>query len=181
MKSLCLVSIFLVVSCSVKQGYHEESIDISNASFHGKIILKSLSSRNGFKLLLLDDHNLVTDQTIFQYTPYQLETADVNHDGHTDILVGLIKPTEFDPVEKKRLFILRIDDGQLRPLWLGSKVCQELVDFRALDSGLVRTIEKTKSGNYAIGEYEWQGFGLALTQYIQHEISFDHASRILRH
>ena len=180
MRSFFLLSIVLLASCSEKPVYREESVDISNPSFKGKVVLKSLSSRNGFKLLLVDDQNIITDQTIFQYTPYQLDTVDVNHDGSTDILVGLIKPTEFDPTEKKRLFILRIDDGQLRPLWLGSKVCQELVDFRASDSGLVRTLEKTKSGNYAIGEYEWQGFGLALTQYIHHEISFEHASQILR-
>jgi hypothetical protein len=123
----------------------------------------------GFRIALLNNQGEQLDQTIFNYRAYQLDTADVNRDGRTEILVGLIKPTEFDPQEKKRLFILRIDEGQLRPLWLGSKVCQQLVDFKALPHGFVRTLEKTKHGNFAVGVYEWQGFGLTLIQYLLNE------------
>src|SRR4051812_8798688 len=52
---------------------------------------------NGFRLSLFDSHGNKLDQTIFNYEPYQLDIADVDRDGRTDILIGLIKTTEFDP------------------------------------------------------------------------------------
>lgn len=151
---------------------------ISNADFQGKAVLKRLATVTGFKILLADNNGRISDQAIFKYPAYRIDTADINRDGNTDILVGLIKATEFDPVEKKRLFILRIDDGHLRPLWLGSKVCQELVDFKASDKGHIQTLERTKSGNYAIGLYEWESFGLTLLHYLHNEIPHNEASEI---
>lgn len=65
-------------------------------------------------MLLKDTAGNTLDQTIFKYVPYQFDTTDVDRDGRTEILIGLIKSTEFDPQEKKRLFILRIDNGQMR-------------------------------------------------------------------
>jgi hypothetical protein len=157
-------------------GTHE--IKINDRYFQGKVVLEKLVSRTGFKLLLKNSSNETVDQTIFQYESYTLDTADVNHDGKTEVLVGLIKSTEFDPKEKKRLFILRIDDGQLRPLWLGSRVCQELMNFKTVKDGVVETLEKTKSGNYAVGQYTWQGFGLTLKKYTHNELSFGKALQI---
>jgi hypothetical protein len=148
-------------------------LEIRDQYFDGHVRVSTTS--NGFKISLINNRGEELDRTIFNYQPYQLDTADVDRDGRTEILVGLIKSTEFDPQEKKRLFILRIDDGQLRPLWLGSKVCQQLVDFKTTANGVVRTLEKTKGGNYAIGIYEWQGFGLTLIKYISDEKSYDEA------
>lgn len=151
-------------------------IAIHDAYFNGHAQL-NLTSK-GFKISLLDGNKKEVDHTIFNHQPYQLDTADVNRDGRTDIIIGLIKTTQFDPGEKKRLFILQIDEGQLRPLWLGSKVCQQLVDFRAMSNGFVRTLEKTKQGNYAIGVYEWQGFGLTLLEYSSNEKPYHEALAI---
>ena len=151
-------------------------IAIHDEFFNGHAQL-NLTSR-GFKISLLDNKKTALDHTIFNHQPYQLDTADVNRDGRTDIIVGLIKTTHFDPDEKKRLFILQIDEGQLRPLWLGSKVCQQLIDFRAMSNGKVRTLEKTKRGNYAIGLYEWQGFGLTLIEYSSNEKPYNEALSI---
>lgn len=151
---------------------------ISNSDFQGKAVFKKLSAGTGFKILLQDHYGEISDRAICKYPAYRLDTADVNRDGNTDILVGLIKATEFDPVKKKRLFILRIDGGHLRPLWLGSRVCQELVDFKASDNGRVQTLERTNNGNYAIGLYEWQSFGLKLFHYLHNEITPDEASEI---
>lgn len=176
---LQLLIILLTVSCSVSDQCYElkrSEIEINDGFFSGKTAI-SLTS-NGFKIALLDVNGEQLDRTIFNYRPYQLDTADVNHDGKTEVLVGLIKTTQFDPQQKRRLFILRIDDGQLRPLWLGSKVCQQLVDFKALSHGIVKTLEKTKNGNYAVGRYEWQGFGLTLIDYIDNEKPHDEAIEI---
>ena len=166
----------LVFGCSTSQDavvMKKSEIRIHDQYFDGQArITRTLK---GFKIALINNKGEELDRTIFNYQPYQFDTADVNGDGRTDIMIGLIKSTEFDPQEKKRLFILRIDEGQLRPLWLGSKVCQQLVDFKALSNGVIRTLEQTKEGNYAIGIYEWQGFGLTLIKYIGDEKSYNEA------
>lgn len=171
-----IVLMIVLCSCTEHQNSlpHRQEIALNTTSFNGKVVLESLQVNKGFRLTLYKE-STISDQTIFKHRYYKLDTADVDHDGSTEILVGIVKPTEFDPVEKKRLFILRVDDGQLRPLWLGSKVCQELIDFRTLGNGIVQTFERTKDGNYAVGNYQWQSFGLALINYKHNEILFDDA------
>jgi hypothetical protein len=169
----------LLVGCSSSPNLNvveNATVKIHDQHFVGSAQLTKTSK--GFKIALINSDGEELDRTIFNYEPYQIDTGDINRDGRTEILVGLVKSTEFDPEEKKRLFILRIDEGQLRPLWLGSKVCQQLVDFKALSNGVVRTLEQTKEGNYAIGIYEWQGFGLTLIKYISNEKPYDEAIAI---
>ena len=169
-----LIAILLLASCAVVEteappdGY---AIPVNDKFFQGEVSLVRLPISQGFKVVLTDSAGETSDEAIFRYTPYHLDTADVNRDGRTDVLVGLIKPTEFDPVERKRLFILRIDDGGLRPLWLGSKVCQELINFKTQANGKVLTLEKTKKDQYAIGLYHWETFGLTLIHYLYDEMS----------
>jgi hypothetical protein len=152
-------------------------IPINDEHFAGKTRLTVLP--NGFKISLERDSQQV-DQVLFRYQLYQFDTADVDHDGRTDILVGLIKSTRFDPGEKKRLFILQIDHDQLRPLWLGSKVCQELVQFKTRTNGIIQTLERTKDGNYAVGLYEWEAFGLTLIRYRANHKPYSDALKIFK-
>ena len=48
---------------------------------------------------------------------------------------------------------------------MGSKLGGELRDFRYV-SGRVRSLEATASGQYAVAEYEWGGFGLRFVRFI---------------
>lgn len=153
--------------------FERNSFNIHNKDFVGQV--RIAPSSKGFILSIQDTAGVESDRTIFPFQPYQLDTADVNRDGRTDILVGLIKDTRFDPGEKRRLFILQIDEGNLRPLWLGSRTCQQLINFRSVTKGIVATLEKTKAGNFAVGTYRWEGFGLALVKYIVDEKSYDEA------
>jgi hypothetical protein len=174
-----LIAFSFVIGCSTSPNskvLENVTVAIHDRHFEGSADLTR--TLKGFKIALINSEGDEVDRTIFNYEPYQLDTGDINRDGRTEILVGLVKSTEFDPQEKKRLFILRIDDGQLRPLWLGSKVCQQLIDFKALPNGVVRTLEQTKEGNYAIGIYEWQGFGLTLVKYLCNEKRYNEAIAI---
>lgn len=175
-----LLCFIILSSCQSGPSVQEhQEFQIAGKSFLGRVVFRKLSSTTGFKVLLENQSGYVLDQAVFRYEPYRFDTADVNHDGNAEIIIGLTKVTRFDPTKKKRLFILQIDSVQLRPLWLGSKVCQELIDFRALKDGTIQTIERTKTGAFTIGHYSWQSFGLTLDKYTHQDISLNHANTIL--
>lgn len=178
-----LILFVILVSCNEVTTYFPDPyvLSIKDKFFSGRVQFQKLTSTHGFKVMLKDTADQMIDQTIFRFTPYQFDTADVDRDGTTEVLIGLIKATEFDPAEKKRLFILHIDNGHLRPLWLGSKVCQELVDFKSTDDGVIQTIERTSNGTYSIGDYYWESFGLTLRNYTHTEITFDDALQLFKH
>ena len=65
------------------------------------------------------------------YPVYRFQTGDINGDGRTDVLVGVIKSTRYDPQVARRLFIFMVyKDRYIRPLWMGSRLSHPLVDFR---------------------------------------------------
>lgn len=179
MKNLILVILLAGLSCSkVNEFPAANEFYISDKAFRGHVSFSQLSSVSGFRIQLNDHNGRMIDHKIFRYKPYRFDTADVDQDGSTDIIVGLIKPTHFDPIESKRLFILQIKDNHIIPMWLGSKVCQELVDFKTSSNGHIVTLEQTTKGNFAIGDYFWQSFGLALDNYQYNEISLSDAKQI---
>jgi hypothetical protein len=116
------------------------------------------------------------------YPVYRFDYGDITGDGIPEIAVGVIKTTRFDPRRDKRLFLFRITkDFYIRPLWLGSRVAQPLIDFRIIEENgqsLIRTVEREWSGNYLVAEYGWQGFGLEFKRYIEREISLQKAIKI---
>lgn len=99
------------------------------------------------------------------YPVYQFQTGDVNGDGSTDAMVGVVKPTRFHPVKDRRLFIFKQVNGKARPLWLGSKLGGILHDFRFKD-GCIRSLEMTSDSLFVVAEYKWAGFGMAFDHYI---------------
>lgn len=115
------------------------------------------------------------------YPVFHFECADVNADGMDDILVGVIKKTRFDSVCRKRIFIFKLFEGYVRPLWLGSRVSQPLEDFKVIHSkpvNLICTIEQEKNGKYLIAEYKWKGFGLTFVKYTKRNINLQEAIKL---
>lgn len=99
------------------------------------------------------------------YPVYQFQTGDVDGDGRTDALVGVVKSTRFHPERGRRLFVFKQTDGKVRPLWLGSRLGATLIDFRFKD-GAVRALETDGKGRYAVVEYRWKDFGLVFSRFI---------------
>lgn len=119
-----------------------------------------------------------TDTWTLPYPTYAFATADVDGDGVTDALVGVVKPTRFDPRPEPRLFVFRNVSGRIRPLWLGSRLCGQLHDFRAAPQTAtahatdILTLERDRHGTWFVGRYAWQSFGFTQTATL-----ITHASR----
>ena len=91
---------------------------------------------------------------------------------------SIIRERLFDPAYGGNDLFKITEDFYIRPLWLGSRVGQPLVDFGIVpgeEGNLIRTIEREQSGKYLLAEYRWRGFGLEFIRYIEREISLKSA------
>ena len=109
--------------------------------------------------------SLFTIPFTLNYPVYRFCTGDVDGDGSMDALVGVVKKTRFHREEGRRIFIFKQVDGKVRPLWLGSRLGAELVDFRFVD-GCIRALETDGKGKYAVIDYQWKDFGPAFKRFI---------------
>ncbi len=117
----------------------------------------------------------ILDEWKLPYPVYNFEVADADNDGQDDIWVGVIKETRFDRNMKKRLFLFKIIEGKIRPLWLGSRMSKPLIDFKpaylidSLDKNkktcIIKTIEQEKNGKFLIANYKWRKFGVEFINY----------------
>ena len=170
--------LLLFVSCGEKNKPIETEINGEKV----KITLEQKSDTT-FALNLTIGNSLISSWAL-NYPVYRFDFGDITDDGIPEIAVGVIKSTRFDPKLAKRLFLFRItEDFYIRPLWLGSRVGQPLVDFRIVsckEGNLIRTIEREQSGKYLLAEYRWRGFGLEFKRYVEREISLDNAQKQLK-
>jgi hypothetical protein len=104
--------------------------------------------------------------------------GDVDGNGTTDALVGVIKRTRFRPEKDRRLFIFKNKNTLIRPLWMGSKLGGILVDFKYTKDGIVRSLEKTLKDEYVVAEYKWQGFGLGFERFLVKIVTREEATKV---
>ncbi|GAA4107342.1 hypothetical protein GCM10022393_02550 [Aquimarina addita] len=163
--------LFSVIACSEK----EPVLTVKN---NGISLIKEHDSLYYIEI----KSNELVDHWELPYPVYQFKVGDIDNDGKEDMMVGVIKTTRFDTVSGKRLFIFKNYKGYVRPLWLGSRLSQPLIDFNFVitDSGArIRSIEKEKSGNVLVAEYKWRRFGLEFTRYLDREIDHSTAKKEL--
>ena len=119
-----------------------------------------------------------TDRWQLPYPVYQFQTGDVDGDGTIDAMVGVVKKTRFHRELGRRLFIFKNYRGKVRPLWMGSKLGGELVDFRCIapapsqetTQAIIRALETGSDGRYTITDYRWEEFGMAFDHFIEKNI-----------
>jgi hypothetical protein len=160
-------------SCVVRNG--AQSLNITLKKYADSTFSLISSDRTAKDIHTISEWKL-------NYPVFHFECADVNADGNDDILVGVIKPTRFDSISRKRIFIFKLVDGYIRPLWLGSRVSQPLEDFKVAkcDSiNRVRTIEREENGKYLVADYQWSGFGLIFVKYIIRNCDINAARTLL--
>lgn len=110
---------------------------------------------------------------------YRFDTGDVDGNGVVDAIVGVEKSTRYDPVVRRRLFIFKNHHGHVRPLWLGSRLGQPIIDFRFVpESANIRVIETEASGLFLVAEYRWKSFGMDFVRFLRRECT-ENEARIL--
>jgi len=155
---------------------------VSDAFFDGEVKVEKIEKLSKYKLTIF---NSITGESDHIYTPYEIfhmETGDVNHDGKTDICMGIIKPTPFDSVFKKRLFIFQIDRDYIRPLWLGSRLVYPMEEFKICkdsDRYTIKTIERQNIDLFCINEYRWESFGMSFLRKHKDSLTYTNAKSLL--
>lgn len=114
--------------------------------------------------LLLYVEGELTDSFRLPWPVYRLECGDLTGDGIPEVCVGVVKPTRYHPREERRLFIFHLFEGRyIRPLWLGSRVGNTLLDFQVCRDSTPACIHTTEYLGDVKGirrEYFHRGFGL---------------------
>jgi len=175
-KFLACFLFIILAFCSCKEEFQHFETEIEGTKL--KITLEQYND-SSYALVLMKNDQFHSKWEL-DYPVYRFDYGDITKDEIPEIAVGVIKTTRFDPNLDKRLFIFYItDDFYIRPLWLGSRVAQPLVDFQ-IKKEKIYTIEKELSGNFLVAEYAWKGFGLEFKRYIERELTLSKAKKLLK-
>lgn len=174
----------LSISCScLEEQPFSKTAQVHDHSFKGTVKAEKVEKTGKFRITIKNSISTETDRIYTPYKIFAMETGDVNHDGNTDICIGIIKPTPFDPVMKKRLFIFQIDRNYIRPLWLSSRLVMPLVKFTLGKDingrQIIRTIEQQNAKMYCINEYRWESFGMSFVAKNEDSLSYPEADFLL--
>ncbi|MGN6646504.1 MAG: hypothetical protein ACTHJT_08235 [Cytophaga sp.] len=177
-----IISLLLLNSCA-ESGPFEKEVYIKDNFFNGFVKLEKMDRIQKYKLSITDTSKQSIDYIYTPYEVFQLETGDVNRDGKTDICLGIIKPTPFDSILKKRLFIFQIDRGYIRPLWLSSRLVNPLEEFAvqtdSMQQTIIHTMEQTGPQTFCTRFYKWGTFGMTYLSTEQDSINYEHAKQQL--
>lgn len=120
--------------------------------------------------------NIVGEDTTYwdlKYPVYQFLYEDISNNGEQNILVGVIKASRFDSIVRKRLFVFKFYEEEIRPLWLGARLGMPIENFSVESiegKNYIKAIEQEKNGNYATVLYEWDSFGFKFIKYLDRNL-----------
>jgi hypothetical protein len=170
---------FILPSCSSP---FTKTETISDNFFSGTVTIEKNKKLQRYSLSIYNEKTGGIDRIFTPYEVFTMHTGDVNGDGRTDICLGIIKPTPFDSVLKKRLFIFKIDKDYIRPLWLSSRLVRPLENFKVISRGTVKNIlaiERENGTKFGVSEYSWSSFGMQIVEKHGSSLSLTEAQNIL--
>jgi len=162
-----------------------ESHDVAVGEGTLRVSLERVSNKLNLIRVKTLINDSVTHTSVYRlpYPVYRFDVGDVTGDGVPDIAVGVIKTTTYHPVMAKRPFLFKINEnGDIRKLWMGSRVSQPLEDFALTKNetpSRILTVERERSGKFLVAVYRWHGFGLKHEEYIEREVPLKKAYKLL--
>ena len=127
---------------------------------YGTLVLRRISDT----LNIIEHFNSdsIISQWELRFPVYRFDYGDLNGNGVNEIVVGVTKKTRYWE-EGNRLFIYKLYNGRLiRPLWLGSRLGGDILDFhvnRSTKPAQIITTEDFKD-SIVTAVYSLGGFGL---------------------
>jgi hypothetical protein len=99
--------------------------------------------------------------------PMKVQLGDVNGDGVREVSLCVYKTTAFHPVLAKRPFFFDLAEGNLIPVWLGSRLSRPFDDYILYDidgDGIdeIISVERLEDGARVLAVYDWAGFGFEM-------------------
>ena len=143
MRWLWLSALIIGLSGSREISEHSEFSECSECSESSQS--SEPSALSPFSLTRTHDSLYHLNEFRLPYPVYRFCTGDVNGDGSTDALVGVIKRTRFHRDMGRRIFIFKQVEGKVRPLWMGSKLGGILQDFRVIEDQPQKKYKSYKS------------------------------------
>jgi len=143
MRWLWLSALIIGLSGSREISEHSEFSECSECSESSQS--SEPSALSPFSLTRTHDSLYHLNEFRLPYPVYRFCTGDVNGDGSTDALVGVIKRTRFHRDMGCRIFIFKQVEGKVRPLWMGSKLGGILQDFRVIEDQPQKKYKSYKS------------------------------------
>lgn len=152
-KYYILLLLSILASCD---GQNSESFQTDYGTLALRRIADTLNIIEHF------DGDSIISQWELRFPVYRFDYGDLNGNGQNEIVVGVTKKTRYWE-EGNRLFIYKLYNGRLiRPLWLGSRLGGDILDFRidrTITPAQIITTEDFKD-SIVTAVYSLGGFGL---------------------
>lgn len=99
--------------------------------------------------------------------PLKVQLGDINGDGVNEVAICVYKTAKFHTVMAKRPFFFDLVQGNLIPVWLGSRLSRPFDDYILYDIDAdaideIISVERLENGNRVIAAYNWRGFGFEM-------------------
>lgn len=125
---------------------------------------------DSLSVVRLETRGSFSDSLLLPYPVYRFSCGDLSGDGIPEVCVGVEKSTRYWHQKDRRIFIYHLWHGKyMRPLWLGSRVGQRLMDFNLCRDSVparILTTELQPDSTLFHALYRLQGFGLKFEKYI---------------